>query len=82
MSYAVLLASSALVSVLVLAVACEARPRRALQHLLTKLLNVWRDQHAQDQPAGSSDDDGDRSVRDGLRSVTRRTIGGVGKSEP
>ena len=57
MSYPVLLASSALAVILVLALAREMRLRRALQRLLARLLKFWRKQHAENPPTGPTDDD-------------------------
>ncbi len=45
MTAAILLASSALALVLVLALIREVRLRRALQTLLRRLLEKWRPQH-------------------------------------
>ena len=53
MNLVVLLASSTLVVVLVLALAREVRLRRALQQLLKQLLKRWRTLHATTR----SDDD-------------------------
>ena len=59
MIYAVLLASSALAVVLVLALVREVRLRRALQRLLAKLLSLWRNQNEDDrssEPAARAND--------------------------
>jgi hypothetical protein len=47
----VLLASSLLAVVLVLALAREVRLRRALQQLLTRILNYWRKRHDKNDPS-------------------------------
>ncbi len=63
---AVLLASSLLAAVLVVALVREVRLRRALQRLLSRLLAVWRNRHAEDHRVPSADvgnsvsDPGDR----------------------
>jgi hypothetical protein len=46
---AVILASSLLAVVLVVALVREVRLRRALQRLLSRLLAVWRQRHAEDR---------------------------------
>jgi hypothetical protein len=51
MTIPVLLASSLLAVVLVLALAREVRLRRALQQLLTRILNYWRKRHDKNDPA-------------------------------
>ena len=58
MSYVVVLASGMLATVLALALAREARLRRALQALLARIFNHWRNSHETDHagrhdPAGS-----------------------------
>jgi hypothetical protein len=51
MTIAILLASSLLAVVLVLALAREVRLRRALQQLLTRILNYWRKRHDKNDPS-------------------------------
>ena len=51
---AVILASSLLAVVLVVALVREVRLRRALQRLLSRLLVVWRNRHAEDRSALST----------------------------
>ena len=48
MTSAVILASSLLAVVLVVALVREVRLRRALERLLSRLLAVWRNRHAED----------------------------------
>ena len=51
---AVILASSLLTVVLVVALVREVRLRRALQRLLSRLLSVWRPRHAEERSALSA----------------------------
>jgi hypothetical protein len=51
---AVILASSLLAVVLVVALVREVRLRRALQRLLSRLLAMWRNRHAEDRSAVST----------------------------
>ncbi len=65
MMYVVVLASSLLAVVLALALAREARLRRALQSLLARIFNHWRNAHEANQvgrhdPAGTCTADRDR----------------------
>ncbi len=48
MTSAVILASSVLAVVLIVALVREVRLRRALERLLSRLLAVWRKRHAAD----------------------------------
>jgi hypothetical protein len=57
-NYSVLLASSLLVVVLVLLLVREVRLRCALQRLLTKLLNFWRNGGAKEDASHETDSDG------------------------
>ena len=54
MTAPIILASSVLAIVLVVALIREFRLRRALQKLLSKLLYVWRNQHAENLSSTST----------------------------
>ena len=55
MTYIVVAASSLLAVLLVIALAREVRLRRALQKLLSRIFQVWRNRNAHDSPARSHD---------------------------
>ena len=57
MNIAIVVASSVLALILVLALARERRIRCALQRLLARLLTFWRNQHADNIVSGSRDGD-------------------------
>ena len=77
MTYAIVLSSSLLAVVLVVALVREIRRRRALQLLSSQILKRWRDPHAKDLdepcPVGGPDDDAAR-----LPGAGRHTPGGDG----
>jgi len=50
MNTAILLASSTLALILIVALVREVRLRRALQRLLTRLLAYWRNPHGENPP--------------------------------
>ena len=56
-------AGSVLVLLLIIALAREVRLRRALQHLLLKILTAWRNGHAKDREHPDSDRIDDRDPR-------------------
>ena len=68
MTYVVVAASSVLAVLLVIALAREVRLRRALQKLLARIFQVWRNRHAKESPARSSDGEpADSGFTDGDR---------------
>ena len=67
LSYMILTASAVLVVLLALALVREVRLRRALQHLLRKLLSYWRKTDAEEPVARRGDADDDSAAGGGLR---------------